>query len=222
MTTMLSVVFCVATISLALLGWLCKTWTEFGLCSTAPFILLFAYSFFVPESPRWLITQGSVNFLVHLQPFCHLTGKIAYIGRFDDAVKIIERMARWQNIKIDLVALRRAMVAGAVSNQNQNNQPSSVESAIVANISDKGSASSTAALLPMMQTESGQESIIVVAGGDKKTTTGVDETRSIISDESAGTSFNNFLDIVHESCSQKDVDIFRSIYRDYLLFKSCL
>uniref|UniRef100_A0A915K243 Major facilitator superfamily (MFS) profile domain-containing protein n=1 Tax=Romanomermis culicivorax TaxID=13658 RepID=A0A915K243_ROMCU len=87
LTTMLSVIYCVATMLLALLAYLCNTWVEFGLCTSAPFALLFSYGFFIPESPRWLLTQG----------------------RIDEALRIIENMARWQKVKIDHVALREAI-----------------------------------------------------------------------------------------------------------------
>lgn len=87
LTTMLSVIYCAATMLLALLAYLCNTWVEFGLCTSAPFALLFSYGFFIPESPRWLLTQG----------------------RIDEALRIIESMARWQKVKIDYVALREAI-----------------------------------------------------------------------------------------------------------------
>lgn len=117
MTTMLSVIYCVATMSLALIAYLCQTWIEFGLSTTAPFILLFAYCLFVPESPRWLITQG----------------------RYDDAVKVIARMARWQNMKIDLVELRKAMAVGSAEQKAE----SCAKMAVLA----ENKTSSTAALL---------------------------------------------------------------------------
>lgn len=88
LTTMLSVIYCIATMSLALIAYLCKTWVEIGLCTTAPFVLLYSYGYILPESPRWLLSQG----------------------RVDEALEVIKNMARWQNVKIDLVALRDTIV----------------------------------------------------------------------------------------------------------------
>lgn len=84
LTTIFSVTYGLAVMSVALLAYLCGTWVEIGICTTTPFILLYSFVFFVPESPRWLLSQG----------------------RVDEALKFIGTMARWENLDVDLVELR--------------------------------------------------------------------------------------------------------------------
>lgn len=83
-TTIVSLVYAFATASLALLGYLCDTWKQLGLCTTVPFVILFTYAWIIPESPRWLLSQG----------------------RTEEALVIIEKMAKFQKIKLDLAEIR--------------------------------------------------------------------------------------------------------------------
>ncbi|CAG7834483.1 unnamed protein product [Allacma fusca] len=47
--------------SLPLLAWLTRTWFFMGLVTSVPGILIFLYWFWVPESPRWLISRGRIQ-----------------------------------------------------------------------------------------------------------------------------------------------------------------
>uniref|UniRef100_A0A6A7G6M1 Organic cation transporter 1-like n=2 Tax=Hirondellea gigas TaxID=1518452 RepID=A0A6A7G6M1_9CRUS len=46
---------------MALMAWLSRTWTTFGLICYTPGLLLFFYWRLVPESPRWLLSMGRVQ-----------------------------------------------------------------------------------------------------------------------------------------------------------------
>ena len=46
--------------SLPLLAYLTRTWFLMGIATTLPGLLLFLYYWWIPESPRWLISQGKV------------------------------------------------------------------------------------------------------------------------------------------------------------------
>ncbi|CAG7822141.1 unnamed protein product, partial [Allacma fusca] len=47
--------------SLPLLAWLTRTWFFMGLVTSVPGILIFLYWFWIPESPRWLISRGRIQ-----------------------------------------------------------------------------------------------------------------------------------------------------------------
>lgn len=86
-TTLLTVLYSVATVSITLVAYLCKSWEQIGFCTSVPFILLYLYIFVVPESPRWLLTQG----------------------RVEEALLIMQKMAYWNNVKIDTDQLREQL-----------------------------------------------------------------------------------------------------------------
>ena len=47
--------------ALPLVAWLCRSWFIIGLLTSAPGFLLFLYYKVLPESPRWLVSQGRAN-----------------------------------------------------------------------------------------------------------------------------------------------------------------
>lgn len=100
-TTILSVTYGLAIMTLALLAYLCTTWVEIGICTTAPFFLLYSYAFLIPESPRWLLSQGKT----------------------DEVLKFVKTMARWENIEIDLSELKYEMTSQKSDAMLEKNQP---------------------------------------------------------------------------------------------------
>lgn len=82
--TILSVLFGSANVLLALIAYLTQSWTKFGFWVSVPFALLFLFAYHLPESPRWLVSQG----------------------RLEETAEILERMARWQGVVIDKIKLR--------------------------------------------------------------------------------------------------------------------
>lgn len=60
---------------LALIAYLVKNWVYLCLCTSLPFILYYFYWFFLPESPRWLLSKG----------------------KYKEALKILETLARINN-----------------------------------------------------------------------------------------------------------------------------
>lgn len=63
---------------LAGVTYLVPNWVEMCLYTSVPFLLYFLYLLVMPESPRWLLTQG----------------------KFEDALKILEVMARVNGNKL--------------------------------------------------------------------------------------------------------------------------
>lgn len=63
---------------LAGVTYIVPNWVEMSLYTSVPFLLYFFYLFIMPESPRWLLAQG----------------------RFEDALKILEVMARVNGEKL--------------------------------------------------------------------------------------------------------------------------
>ena len=47
--------------ALPLLAYLARYWLTIGVITSAPGVLLFLYWVMLPESPRWLVTQGRIN-----------------------------------------------------------------------------------------------------------------------------------------------------------------
>lgn len=81
----LSFVYAIANISLVVLAYFSSTWRQLGFMTSFPFILLFSYAFFMPESPRWLLTQN----------------------RIEESLIIFKRMASWQKVTLNVDQLRR-------------------------------------------------------------------------------------------------------------------
>lgn len=97
-TTCLCIIYAFATMSLALLGYICDTWKQLGLWTSTPFVLLFPYVCFVPESPRWLLSQG----------------------RIDEALIIVGSMAKWQKVNnVDLVKIRYDLMNYSIEQQDE-------------------------------------------------------------------------------------------------------
>ena len=53
-------IWVVGMASLPLLAYLTRTWFLMGIVTTLPGVLLFLYYWCIPESPRWLVSQGRV------------------------------------------------------------------------------------------------------------------------------------------------------------------
>lgn len=71
-TLMACIFFASGMMLLAGITYLIRDWIIMGLLSTIPFLVFFGYVFVLPESPRWLLTQG----------------------RMEEALKVLEMMAR--------------------------------------------------------------------------------------------------------------------------------
>ncbi|GMR52886.1 hypothetical protein PMAYCL1PPCAC_23081, partial [Pristionchus mayeri] len=68
---MISMFFALAMVLLGVLAMLVRQWRQLTFWCNAPFAALFLYHFFLPESPRWLVS----------------------IGRFDEAKKTLKKIA---------------------------------------------------------------------------------------------------------------------------------
>uniref|UniRef100_A0A0R3RKW8 MFS domain-containing protein n=1 Tax=Elaeophora elaphi TaxID=1147741 RepID=A0A0R3RKW8_9BILA len=69
----LDIFFGTALVLLGVLAMFVRRWRKLIFLSNAPFVVLFTYYFFVPESPRWLVS----------------------VGRYDEAKIIIKRLAKF-------------------------------------------------------------------------------------------------------------------------------
>ena len=58
---MICVFFAAALMSLAGLAYIFNSWFQLELVTAFPFLVLLSYWWIVPESPRWLISQGRTN-----------------------------------------------------------------------------------------------------------------------------------------------------------------
>nr|XP_040572189.1 organic cation transporter protein-like [Lepeophtheirus salmonis] len=58
---MICLFFAVALMILAGLAYIFNSWFSLALATSTPFVLLFSYWFFVPESPRWLLSYNRVE-----------------------------------------------------------------------------------------------------------------------------------------------------------------
>merc|ERR1719481_1017361 len=65
--------FAVALMILAGLSYIFNSWFQLAIVTSVPFTLLFSYWFFVPESPRWLLSTG----------------------RIDEAEVVVQKIAKW-------------------------------------------------------------------------------------------------------------------------------
>jgi len=58
---MICLFFAVALMILAGLAYIFNSWFSLALVTSVPFVVLFSYWWFVPESPRWLLSYNRVN-----------------------------------------------------------------------------------------------------------------------------------------------------------------
>eukprot|EP00090_Calanus_glacialis_P012639 TRINITY_DN21241_c0_g1_i1.p1 TRINITY_DN21241_c0_g1~~TRINITY_DN21241_c0_g1_i1.p1 ORF type:complete len:616 (-),score=86.58 TRINITY_DN21241_c0_g1_i1:500-2347(-) len=70
---MICLFFAVALMILAGLSYFFNSWFQLALVTSVPFTLLFSYWWFVPESPRWLLSTG----------------------RIDEAEVVVQKIAKW-------------------------------------------------------------------------------------------------------------------------------
>ena len=75
---MICLFFAVALMILAGLAYIFNSWFDLALVTSVPFVALFSYWFFIPESPRWLLSYG----------------------RIDEAEEVIQNMAKWNRKEI--------------------------------------------------------------------------------------------------------------------------
>lgn len=70
---MLCTFFAVALMILSILSYFFNSWFHLALITSLPFTILFGYWWFVPESPRWLLSTG----------------------RIDEAEVVVQKIAKW-------------------------------------------------------------------------------------------------------------------------------
>merc|ERR1719356_1541468 len=58
---MICLFFAVALMILAGMAYIFNTWKSLAFISSVPFVTLFSYWWFVPESPRWLLSYGKID-----------------------------------------------------------------------------------------------------------------------------------------------------------------
>merc|ERR1719422_1149667 len=75
---MICLFFAVALMILSLLAYIFNSWFTLALVTSVPFASLFSYWFFVPESPRWLLSYGYI----------------------DEAEVIVQSIAKWNGKEI--------------------------------------------------------------------------------------------------------------------------
>ena len=93
-TTLMTGAFALACVSLGLIAWLTRTWLQFGLATSLPFVAVLSYWVLLAESPQWLLAHG----------------------RRREAEAVVGRMIRWEKRlppgqKESSVALFRVRVA---------------------------------------------------------------------------------------------------------------
>lgn len=71
-TILINIAYSLSLVSLSIIVWAIRDWRWLALSTTLPFLTLFVHWWTLPESPRWLLSQG----------------------KFDEAEKILKRMAR--------------------------------------------------------------------------------------------------------------------------------
>ncbi|EEB16195.1 organic cation transporter, putative [Pediculus humanus corporis] len=84
-------------------AYLLPDWRLLAFATSVPFLLYFGYWFYLPESPRWLITKG----------------------RFDEALLILEKIAQTNGKKLPeafKTCLKREMLSKTMSEENKKNK----------------------------------------------------------------------------------------------------
>lgn len=76
--TTMSLALTLGVISLAGVAWLIRDWVQLQLAVTLPFVVFLGYWWFLPESPRWLLSQG----------------------RFDETMDIVRRIAKVNGVEL--------------------------------------------------------------------------------------------------------------------------
>ncbi|GAV03917.1 hypothetical protein RvY_14281 [Ramazzottius varieornatus] len=76
--TTMSLALTLGVISLAGVAWLIRDWVQLQLAVTLPFVVFLGYWWFLPESPRWLLSQG----------------------KFDETMDIVRRIAKVNGVKL--------------------------------------------------------------------------------------------------------------------------
>lgn len=98
---MICLFFAVALMVLAGLAYIFNSWFELALVTSVPFVILFSYWWFVPESPRWLLSYG----------------------RIQEAEVIIQNIAKWNKKQIPPNFLQEFMEQQKALNPNPTPPP---------------------------------------------------------------------------------------------------
>ena len=99
--TTLSLALTLGVIGLAGVAWLIRDWVQLQLAVTIPFVFFMGYWWFLPESPRWLLSQG----------------------RFDETMVIVRKIAKVNGVELrenytdELIAKCKAAKALAVDHK---------------------------------------------------------------------------------------------------------
>lgn len=60
-TILINIAYSLALVSLAIIVWVVRDWRLLAITTTIPFIGLFGFWWFLPESPRWLLAKGRIK-----------------------------------------------------------------------------------------------------------------------------------------------------------------
>jgi len=114
---MLCMFFAVALMILAGLSYLFNSWFQLACVTSFPFISLFSYWFFVPESPRWLLSTG----------------------RIDEAEVVVQKIAKWNKKDIPANFIHQmAQKAAQESRESANANTANLSDTMTANTGEDG------------------------------------------------------------------------------------
>merc|ERR1711863_101352 len=81
---------------LAVLSYFFNSWFELAMVTSLPFTLLFSHWWFVPESPRWLLSTG----------------------RIDEAEVVVQKIAKWNKKDIPANFVHQMASQTRISSRN--------------------------------------------------------------------------------------------------------
>lgn len=60
-TILINIAYSLSLVSLSIIVWAIRDWRWLALTTTLPFFMLFIHWWILPESPRWLLSQGKLE-----------------------------------------------------------------------------------------------------------------------------------------------------------------
>ncbi|CAG4934734.1 unnamed protein product [Colias eurytheme] len=98
--TLINFAYICGTMTLSLLAWYLQNWRYLLRCIYTPAILVISYLFFLNENPRWLLCKG----------------------RYEDALSVINKAEKWNNIKLPEDLLTSLRSESDVKNKKEENE----------------------------------------------------------------------------------------------------